>query len=33
MLSEAGEAAGIGGAVPTMEDPVAQREAYAALSA
>ena len=33
MLSEAGEAAGIGGAVPAMDDPVAQREAYAALSA
>ena len=32
MMAESGEAAGIGGAVPSVDDPVAQREAYAALS-
>lgn len=32
MLAESGEAEGIGGTVPAMDDPVAQREAYAALS-
>jgi len=31
-MAESGEAQGIGGVVPAMDDPEAQREAYAALS-